>query len=584
MKTSSTGELREAIGSLRGAFFVVALLSGALNVLLLGGSIYMMLVYDSVLPSRSVPTLVGLLVMVLTVYGFQGIFDAFRSRLLNDIAISFDQRLSSRVQDAAFTARRGAFTGATQSSNATRDLDTVRAFLSGPGPAAFIDAPWMIFFLAILAVLHIWLAATALAGACIMAFLTFLTYRASARPIHESVQVGVVRQTLGEERFRHAETIYTLGMEQNLRNRWDKANQAFLATQDRVARATNFYGGLSRVFRITLQSLILTVGAVLVISDRASGGVIFASSILSARALAPIDQIIGQWRSFAGAREGWKRLDGLLSTVPPATVATTRLPRPQTSLTMESVAVGPPGSERITAHGASFVLEAGDVLGIIGASGSGKSSIARAIAGAWPLSRGAVRLDGAALEQYDPQERGRFLGYLPQTVELLSGTVGENISRFSSQHDSAAIVAAARQAGVHDLIVSLPMGYETPVGADGEQLSGGQRQRIALARALYGDPFVVVLDEPNSNLDEDGEVSLDAAIQTVRDRGGIVVIVTHRGQAIRRASKLLYMADGVASLFGPRESVLSVLRNSKAIPAGENGAKRRGIKRDMEAA
>jgi len=565
----NSGELSDAMRSLRGSLVVVALLSGALNVLLLGGSIYMMLIYDSVLPSRSIPTLVGLLFMVLAVYAFQGLFDAFRSRLLNDIAISFDQRMTARVQDAAFTARLRGLGASGLPSGAVRDLDTIRSFLSGSGPSAFIDAPWIVFFLLVLAILHIWLAVTALIGACIMGGLTYLTYRASAEPTQRSAQTIVARQAASEERFRHAETIHALGMEQRLRQRWEAANRVFLAAQDRVTRATNLYGGISRIFRITLQSLILTVGALLVIDDKASGGVIFASSILSARALAPVDQVIAQWRGFAAARDSWNRLSSLLASLPPTPVAETVLPRPAATLSVENCVVAPPGTQQITAQGASFTLEAGDVLGIVGPSGSGKSSMAKALVDAWRPVRGAIRLDGATFDQYDPQRLGEYIGYLPQTVELLNGTVGENIARFDPDHDSNAIVEAAMIAGVHDLIVSLPKGYATPVGADGEQLSGGQRQRIALARALYRNPFLVVLDEPNSNLDAEGEAALDAAIRAIQDRRGIVVVVAHRGMAINRVNKVLYMVGGHARMFGPRDAVLAKI--APLIPAPPGG-------------
>lgn len=569
-------ELRDAVSALRGPLLYVAGLSAVLNILTLGGSIYMMLVYDSVLPSRSVPTLVGLLVLVLAVYAFQMTFEGFRSRMLNDIAMSFDQQMTARVQDAAFTARLNATGHPSVASSAVRDLDTIRVFLSGPGPGAFMDAPWILFFLLILGILHIWLAVAALVGALIMGGLTYLTHRASSQPTKVSARAGVARQIASDERFRHAEVVQVLGMSGRLRNRWETNNRAFLMAQDQVARATSSYGGLSRTFRMALQSIILSVGALLVIEDQASGGVIFASSILSARALAPIDQIIAQWRNFEAARDSWNRLGTLLAMIPASTEPLTLLPRPRSSLSVETLAVAPPGTQTVTVHGVSFTLEAGDALGIIGASGSGKSTLVRALVGAWRPLRGAVRLDGATYDQYSHEQLGDCIGYLPQSVELLSGTVGENIARFDPNHDSDAIVAAATKAGVHDLIVSMPKGYETQIGADGEQLSGGQRQRVGLARALYGDPFLVVLDEPNANLDTAGEAALDAAIQAVRDRGGIVVVVAHRGAVISRVNKLLLLADGTPRLFGPRDAVMAQITNSSKqveAPADASGAR-----------
>lgn len=565
----NSDELGDAVAALRGPLVYVAGLSAVLNVLTLGGSIYMMLVYDSVLPSRSVPTLIGLLVLVLVVYGFQMTFEGFRSRMLNDIAISFDQQMTARVQDAAFAARLNATSYPSAASSAIRDLDTIRVFLSGPGPGAFIDAPWILLFLLILGILHIWLAVAAFVGALIMAGLTYLTHRASAQPTKLSARAGVARQIASDERFRHAEVVQVLGMSGRLRNRWETTNRAFLMAQDQVARATSSYGGLSRTFRMALQSIILSVGALLVIEDKASGGVIFASSILSARALAPIDQIIAQWRSFEAARDSWKRLGSLLKMVPPTAEPLTLLPRPCASLSVEALSVAPPGSRSATVHSVNFTLEAGDVLGVIGASGSGKSTLVRALVGAWRPTRGAVRLDGATYDQYSHEQLGGCIGYLPQSVELLSGTVGENIARFDPDHNSDAIVAAATKAGVHDLIVSMPKGYETQVGADGEQLSGGQRQRIGLARALYGNPFLVVLDEPNANLDIAGEAALDSAIRAVHERSGIVVVVAHRGAVINRVNKLLLLADGTPRLFGPRDAVLAQMNSvAKQVEAG----------------
>lgn len=557
-----SNELREAVAALRGPLLYVAGLSAVLNILTLGGSIYMMLVYDSVLPSRSIPTLIGLLVLVLAVYGFQMAFEGFRSRMLNDIATSFDQRMTARVQDAAFVARLRAIGQPSAATSAMRDLDTIRVFLSGPGPGAFIDAPWILLFLLVLGILHIWLAIAALAGAAIMAGLTFLTHRASAIPTKRSARTGIARQLVSDERFRHAEVVQVLGMSGRLHERWEATNREFLAAQDEVARASSTYGGLSRTFRMALQSIILSVGALLVIEDKASGGVIFASSILSARALAPIDQIIAQWRNFAAARDSWIRLTNLLNVVPPPSQPLTVLPRPDSTLQIESLIVAPPGRQTPTLQGVSFTLEAGDVLGVIGASGSGKSTLVRALVGAWRPLRGAVRLDGATFEQYSHEQLGHYLGYLPQSVELMSGTIGENIARFDPKHDSNLIVAAAAKAGVHDLIVSMPKGYETQIGADGEQLSGGQRQRIGLARALYGDPFLVVLDEPNASLDTAGEAALESSIKEVQERGGIVVVVAHRGAVISRVNKILLLAEGTPRLYGPRDAVLAQMANA----------------------
>lgn len=550
-------ELRDALFSARSALVTIALLSGALNFLLLGGSLYLMLVYDSVLPSHSLPTLFGLLIMVIIVYIFQAMFDILRSRMLSDVGAHFDQHLSERVQDATFQSMlRHNMTGA-NALTPMRDLDNIRAFLSTSGPAAFMDLPWIIFFMAILALLHVWLAVTALAGAVIMVLLTLLTSRMSARPNEQLSRMAGVRSMLSEEIRRHAELIFSMGMQDRMQARWQVVNRRQLMASENLVRTSVTMGGASRVFRMLLQSVVLTVGALLVMNNEASGGVIFASSIISARALAPIDQVIGNWKGFAAARTSWKRLTQLFTAVPERNQVYTILPRPERELQVEGLVAGPPGSQRATIQNVNFRLGAGDVLGIIGPSGSGKSSLVRAIVGAWRPLRGFIRLDGATLDQFDPAQIGGYMGYLPQTVELLSGTVADNISRFDPNRNSEAIVAAARAANAHDLIVSLPNGYDTDVGQDGDQLSAGQRQRIALARALYQNPFLIVLDEPNSNLDGQGEQALDQAIKDASARGAIVIIIAHRSSAINQANLLMYIRNGVVEAYGPKDEILA---------------------------
>jgi ATP-binding cassette subfamily C protein len=559
VKSQSSGELRHTLMRTRSALIATGVLSAALNVLLLGGSIYMMLIYDSVLPSQSIPTLVGLLLMVVVVYFFQGLFDVFRSRILAAVGATFDARIAARVQRAAFDA---VLRNPSQSSAAhisVRDLDNIRGFLGSPGPAAFMDLPWIIFFVLVLAMLHVWLALTALLGALVMIGLTFLAHRQSKEPTESVARRAIERNALAEERWRHAELIQATGMQERNLERWLHVNYSHLGAQDSLSRTTGTLSGVSRVFRMLLQSLVLTVGAMLVIGGQATGGVIFASSIIAARALAPIDQVIGHWKGFEAARGSWKRLSTLLERVPSPPEVHTVLPPPRQYLAVEELAVVPPGSQRITAQVPGFRLQAGDALGVIGPSGSGKSSLVRALVGAWRPARGSIRLDGAALDQYAPELLGNHLGYLPQNVELMSGTVGENISRFAAEHDSEKIVAAAISAGVHDLIVSLPQGYDTPVGSDGGQLSGGQRQRIGLARALYGEPFLVVLDEPNSNLDAEGEVALDESIARVRERGGIVIVIAHRASALNRTNLVLVMRDGRMADYGPKAEILKKL-------------------------
>ena len=548
--------LRDIARRYRRAFVGLAIISAALNVLLLGGSLYMLLVYDSVLPSHSTATLFGLLALVIVVYLFQGFFDNARTRILADVAASIDGEMARSVQHSIAEAQlRGARLPG-DGLTAMRDLDQVRGFLSSPGPTALIDLPWIVFFLAVLFLLHVWLGFTALVGAIVLVGITLLTDRATKEPTQRTTQVAALRNAAAEANMRHVELFAALGMRGRMRERWAGLNESFLQAQNELSRTAGVLGGGSKIFRLFLQSAVLTVGALLVIDGKASGGIIFASSILAGRALAPVDQAIANWRGFAAARAGWARLTELTGRLPVPDEGAVLLPRPSRELVAEQLFVIPPGGDRATVQGVDFRLSAGDGLGIVGPSAAGKTSLGRALIGVWRPSRGAVRLDGATLDQWPPDELGRHLGYLPQTVELLSGTVAENIARFEESPDSAAVIHAATEAGVHDMIVGLPQGYETPIGPAGNQLSAGQRQRIALARALYGDPFLVLLDEPNSNLDGDGEQALNRAVAAVRRRGGIAIVIAHRPAALAQVNTVLVMQDGRATTIGPRQEVL----------------------------
>ena len=567
------GELGAAVSRYRTAFVTVAVLSAVLNVLLLGGSIYMMLVYDSVLPSHSVPTLFGLLAMIVVVYAFQGMFDTMRGRILADVAAGLDQQLSRRVQSVISEMSLRGAKGAGDGLTAMRDLDQIRSFLAGSGPGALIDLPWILFFLAVLFLLHFWLGMTALVGAAILIGLTIMTDRRTKEPVGQLTRIAAVRNGAAESNLRHAELLTALGMRTRLQDRWAEVNDHFLAANDRMGRTVGTLGGVSKMFRLLLQSLILTVGALLVIEGQASGGVIFASSILAGRALAPVDQAIANWRGFSAAKQGWRRLNEMLARVPGDLAVSTVLPRPTRELAVQDLVVAPPGTQRVTVQGANFRLAAGEALGVVGPSAAGKTSLGRALIGVWRPVRGSVRLDGATLDQWHPDSLGAFMGYLPQTVELLDGTVAENIARFDPEPDSGAVIAAARTAGVHDMIVGLPQGYETPVGSDGSALSAGQRQRIGLARALYGDPFLVLLDEPNSNLDAEGEQALERAVAAIRGRGGVAILIAHRPSALAQVSHVCFMRDGRIEAFGPRDEILAKI-TAKPVPlrAGQRPA------------
>ncbi|APX66051.1 type I secretion system permease/ATPase [Sphingomonas sp. gentR] len=549
----------------RSVFGMIVAVSAILNVLLLAGSIYMMLVYDSVLPGRSIPTLVGLLVMVTLAYAFQGFFENLRAGMLSDVGNGLDRALSRRVQTAMGQISLNGGVQQGDGLGPMRDLDQIRSFISGSGVATMIDLPWILFFLGILFMLHVWLGVTTLVGALILLGLTLITNRKMKQPANDLHQISSVRNALAEGNIRHVELFAALGMRDRMRERWERVNDHYVGLSNRVARQSAELGGLSKMLRMLLQSVILSVGALLVISGKASGGVIFASSILSGRALAPVDQAIANWRNLVGARQGWARLKQLLARVPATEPGAIRLPPPRQSLLVENLVVGPPGTQRTTLHGVQFRLNPGDALGLIGPSGAGKTTLGRALIGLWKPQAGAVRLDGAALDQWWPEDLGRSLGYLPQSVELVGGTIAQNIARFDLQATSDAIIAAARAAGVHALITSLPGGYDTQLTDDGRELSAGQRQRIGLARALYGDPFLVVLDEPNSNLDAEGEAALAAAIGSVRDRGGIVVVIAHRPSVLGQVNKIMYLRDGRIEVFGPSDQVMEHLSRA-AIP------------------
>lgn len=565
-------ELAQAVSRYRSAFVTVALLSAVINVLLISGSIYMLLIYDSVLPSHSAPTLFGLFVMIAAVYIILAAFEQMRARILGDVGSAVERQLAARVQHAISELSLRGAKGAGDGLTPMRDLDSVRGFLASTGPATLIDLPWIVFFLMILFVLHYWLAVTAFVGALILLGLTYVADKQTREPVKQLAQISASRSGIAESNVRHVEILTALGMRGRLIGRWEDVNQAYLAANYRLARSVGTLGGAGKTFRMFLQSAILTVGALLVIGGHASGGIIFASAMLSGRALAPVDQAIANWRAFSTARAGWERLTETLAKVPPETEATVLLPTPTQSLIAQGLSVAPPSTQRLTVADATFSLNAGDALGIIGPSAAGKTSLARALVGVWQPVRGTIRLDGATLDQWDRQRLGEAVGYLPQTVELIEGTIAQNISRFEPDAPSDKIIAAAQAAGAHDMIVQLPGGYETPAGADGQELSAGQRQRVGLARALYGDPFLIVLDEPNSNLDADGEVALERAIQGVRERGAIVVVISHRPAALAQTSHVLLMRQGRIEAFGPREKILQFQAKSTADLATKMGA------------
>lgn len=555
--------ISRVLGRFRSAFVGIAAISFVVNLLALTGAIFMLQVYDRVLPGRSVPTLVSLAIIACVMFVFQGVLEMVRSRLLVRIGVALDAGLSADTLQAVMKIPlRAKLQG--DGLQPVRDLDQVRSFLSGAGPTAFFDLPWLPIYVGICFVFHFWIGVTALAGALVLVGLTLLTEFRTRQPARQSMELAASRNAIAEASRRNAEALQAMGFGHRVAGRWLKTNAEFQEANARTSDVAGSLATISRVFRLMLQSAVLGVGAWLVVHGEATGGIMIAASIMTSRALAPIELAIGNWKGFVAARQGWRRLQQLLGALPENSTSID-LPRPANELKVENVSVVAPGDKRAIVQDATFSISKGTGLGIIGPSASGKSSLVRAMAGIWQPARGAVRLDGATLDQWAPAELGKDMGYLPQDVQLFAGTIAENISRFDPEADSKQILAAAHTAGVHSMIVQFPDGYDTQVGEGGAGLSAGQRQRIALARALYGDPFLVILDEPNSNLDADGETALARAIQEVRKRDGIVVVVAHRPSALANLDQVLVMGAGRVQAFGPKDEVLSkMLRPAQA--------------------
>jgi ATP-binding cassette subfamily C protein PrsD len=437
--------------------------------------------------------------------------------------------------------------------------------LSGIGPVALFDLPWMPVYLAICFLFHPYIGLTALTGAVILIAVTVVTEMRTRHPTGRATQLAAARNALMDASRRNAEAITAMGMVDRIAKRWSDINRNYVASSGRASDVVGGLGSLSKILRLLLQSAILAVGAWLVIHQESTAGIIIAGSILGGRALAPVDLAIANWRGFVAARQSWQRLSRLLGNLPPRSEPMALQP-PEKTLLVQNAAVTPPGEQKVVCQDVNFSLAAGKALGVIGPTASGKSSLARMLVGVWTPVRGSVRLDGASLDQWSPEALGRHIGYLPQDVELFPGNVAQNIARFEDPPNAEAVLAAAQAAGVHDLIVNLPDGYETHVGDNNGGLSAGQAQRIALARALYRDPFLIVLDEPNSNLDAEGDEALTQAIVGVRDRGGIVIVVAHRPSAIAGVDYILVMGKGRQQQFGPKEEVLNRIIPASAAP------------------
>jgi PrtD family type I secretion system ABC transporter len=507
--------------------------------------------------------LIALSVLAILLYLFQGTMDVIRSQVMVRLGTRFDQRLMP-LAAGAVSRLPGYGASPTQAIQPVRDVDTIRGFLSGQGPVAILDLPWIPLYLAFVYLLHPWLGLLATVGMLVLLLLTLLTEKLTTRLAEAASKVGNKRMALAESYARNAEVLRSMGLAKRANERFVRANAEYLASQAKTSDVGGTLSGISRVLRMVLQSAVLGLGAYLTLRGDLTGGAIIAASIASSRALAPIELAIANWRSFVAARQGFARLLATLNALPPEPKPI-ELPAPTQSLKLEGVTVPIPGMQRLVINDVSFELAAGEVLGVIGPSATGKSSLARAITGVWRLARGSIRLDGADLAGLSSEDLGQHIGYLPQSVELFEGDVSDNICRMEDTPNNRAVIAAARAADVHEMILRLPDGYGTKLGPGGQALSAGQRQRIALARALYSDPFLVVLDEPNSNLDAEGDAALAKAIQGVRARGGIAIVISHRPSVLTVVDKIAFMTNGQITAFGPRDEVLrKVVRQTTA--------------------
>ncbi len=542
----------------------IGVFSGVINILMLSGSIYMMQVYDRVIPSRNLATLFGLTLMVLIAYLVQGYFDALRTRMLCRVATIFDVGLQDAIHNALATLPlRGARPMMLQQP--LRDLDQLRSFMSSMGPTAFLDMPWIPIFLIGLFLFHPLVGLTAVLGTAAIIAMTLVSERLSRGAAKAAADIAAQRQVLADATQRNAEVIRALGMMDRFGARWSQINEHYLRENMRATDVYSNLGSGAKVLRFVLQSGMLGIGAFLVVSEQASGGVMMASSILMGRALAPVELALGSWKQLVAARQGIARLRDICRATARPPSPPVDLPRPCRELTVEEVSVIAPGTDRPIVSNVSFTLKAGTGLALLGASASGKTSLSKALVGIWPAQHGVVRLDGAALDQWPNEELGRHIGYLPQDVALFDGSIAQNISRFDPDASSDSILKAAKVANVHDLILRLPDGYSTRIGQGGMSLSAGQRQRVGLARAVYGDPFLIVLDEPNANLDADGENALGQAILNMRRNQSIVIVISHRPSALSALNMAMVLYEGKSIAFGTCQEIFSRVAAGNAL-------------------
>ncbi|MBT9244737.1 type I secretion system permease/ATPase [Gemmobacter fulvus] len=552
--TQGVSELRAARRESNALILTVFLFSVVVNVLMLTGPLYMLQVYDRVLGSRSEATLIALSVLVVFLFIAMGLLDHARGRIMARIGAAFQAKLDRRVFEAAL--RRSQLAPSDPAATAAqRDLEAIQRLWASPVLLAVFDIPWTPLFVAAIFIFHPWMGWLAVLGGVVLIIVTILNQRITKVPLTRANSATIVAERMSDNLKAEAELVQALGMQSAGFDRWQRARGAALTESIAAADLGGTFSVLTKTFRLFLQSAMLGLGAWLVLKGELSSGAMIAGSILMGRALSPIEMAVGQWAVVQRAQEGWARLSELFTRMPKEP-ARTQLPRPKALLEAQNLTVVPPGESHATLRMVNFRLEPGQALGVIGPSGSGKSTLARALIGAWRPAGGKVRLDGAALDQYDPDVLGSYVGYLPQRVTLFEGTIAENIARLQANPDGLKVVEAARKAAAHDMIVKLPDGYDTRVSALGGRLSGGQIQRIGLARAMYGNPVIMVLDEPNSNLDNEGSMALNIAIRSMKEAGCSILIMAHRPAAIQECDLLMVMEEGTRRAFGPRDQVL----------------------------
>ncbi len=563
-------ELRAVRNESLPLYLFVAVFSLFVNMLMLTGPLYMLQVYDRVLGSRSVETLIALSALVVFLYAMMGILDYARGRVMGRVAARFQARLDRRVFDAVL--RKAAVQPDSRTATGLADLEALQRLMSSPVLMSLFDIPWTPVFLLGIWIFHPWLGMLAVTGGAMLILITLVNQGMTRHPQAAANGATLQADRMAEQLRGESEMVQAMGMREAAFQRWQGARAQALGAQISAADLGGTFTTMARAFRLLLQSGMLGLGAFLVLRQEISPGAMIAGSILLGRALSPVEQAIAQWPLVQRAARGWSNLAELLGTVQPE-MPRTPLPRPRALLQVDRLTVMPPGETQAALRGVSFTVEPGQAVGVIGPSGAGKSTLARAITGVWRAAGGTIRLDGATLDQYEPTVLGELIGYLPQRVHLFEGTIAENIARLSARADAGKIVAAARMADAHEMILKLPQGYDTPISQAGSRLSGGQMQRIGLARAMYGDPVILVLDEPNSNLDAEGSNAVNTAIRNFKARGHSVLVMAHRPAAIQECDRLLMLDGGVVRAFGPKEEVLrQVVRNHQEIArTGEMG-------------